>query len=74
MSRPRDRASAAGLLPNMEARPWADGKTFTYRYKPIDSKRWVSLGTDRAAAIRAVADMLGQTPHHGTMRWLWEQI
>lgn len=30
MNRPRDRASAAGLLPRMEARPRKDGLT-TYR-------------------------------------------
>jgi integrase len=72
MSRPRDRASAAGLLPGMEARVWADGRTVTYRYHPASGKP-VSLGTDRAAALQAVVAMLGQAPHHGTMRWLWEQ-
>lgn len=70
MSRPRDRASSEGLLPNMEARPWKDGKTVTYRYKPIGG-RWQSLGTDRVAAVRKVADMLGQGGDRGTVSELW---
>ena len=49
MNRPRDRASAAGLLPRMEARPWADGKTIAYRFHPFEGKP-IPLGTDRAAA------------------------
>jgi hypothetical protein len=59
MNRPRDRASAAGLLPRMEARPWADGKTITYRYHPIGGKP-VNLGTDRAEACRRVLELNGQ--------------
>lgn len=47
----KDRASAKGLLPLMEARPWADGKTVTYRYHPIGAKP-INLGTDRALAIK----------------------
>lgn len=35
MNRPRDRQSSLGLLPRMEARLWADGKTTTYRYHPV---------------------------------------
>jgi len=34
----RERASAQGLLPLMEARPWRNGKTITYRYHPIGGK------------------------------------
>ena len=70
MNRPRDRASAAGLLPRMEARPRKDGLT-TYRYHPVGGKP-VNLGTDRAEAIRKVAAM----NHHddsGTIKLLWKQ-
>lgn len=56
VNRPRDRSSAAGLLPRMEARPWRDGKTVTFRYHPIGG-RPINLGTDRAEAIRRVLDM-----------------
>ena len=70
MSRPKDRASAAGLLPNMEARPWADGVTFTFRYKPPGGK-WRSLGTDRLAALQEVLNLNRQGDTHGTMAWLW---
>lgn len=72
MNRPRDRASAAGLLPRMEARPWRDGKTVTYRYHPFDGKP-IRLGTDRAAAIRKVAAMIGKADDTGTIGKLWEQ-
>lgn len=72
MSRPRDRASAAGLLPGMEARPWKDGKTVTYRYHPAKGNP-IALGTDRDAAIRRVLDMNGERPGHGSLAWLWEQ-
>ena len=68
----KDRASAKGLLPLMEARPWADGKTVTYRYHPIGAKP-INLGTDRALAIKKVADMLGQSDGHGTLKWVWEK-
>ena len=61
-----------GLLPRMEARLWADGKTFTYRYHPVGRKP-VNLGTDLQAALRRVLDMNGESPHHGTFTWAWEQ-
>lgn len=70
MNRPRDRASAAGLLPRMEARPWADGKTITYRYHPVGSKP-LNLGTDRVLAIQRVAAMLGRADATGTIGRLW---
>lgn len=72
MNRPRDRASAEGLLPRMEPRPWRDGKTVTYRYHPVGSKP-INLGTDKTAAIRKVLDMNGETAHHGSLLWVWEQ-
>ena len=61
-----------GLLPRMEARLWSNGKTTTYRYHPVGGKP-INLGTDRAAAIRAVLDLNGNAAHHGTLRWVWEQ-
>lgn len=45
MNRPRDRASARGLLPRMESRPRKDGLV-TYRYHPVGGKP-INLGTDR---------------------------
>lgn len=72
MNRPRDRASAAGLLPRMEARPWKDGQTVSYRYHPIGAKP-ISLGTNKAAAIQRVADMLGRQDDSGTITRLWQQ-
>lgn len=71
MPRPRDRASAAGLLPRMEPRPWKDGKTVTYRYHPVGGKP-INLGTDREQALRRVLDMNGETAHHGSLLWCWE--
>lgn len=71
MSRPRDRASANGLLPRMEARPWAGSGKVTYRYHPVGGKP-INLGTDRDTALRKVLDMNGQGPGHGTLRWVWE--
>lgn len=56
----------------MEARPWKDGKTTTYRYHPIGGKP-ISLGTDKEAAIRRVLDLNGQRKEHGTLAWVWEQ-
>lgn len=74
MARPRDRASAAGLLPRMEARPWSDGKTITYRYHPV-GKKPIGLGTDKQAALRKVLDLNGQTPDgKGTLQWVWQQF
>jgi integrase len=68
----KDRESAKGLLPLMEARPWADGKTITYRYHPIQAKP-INLGTDRLAAIRKVLDLLGNNEDQGTLKWVWER-
>lgn len=65
----RDRQSATGLLPRMEARPRKDGLT-TYRYQTVDRKA-INLGTDKHAAIRKVLDMLGLAPDEGTIRSLW---
>jgi integrase len=70
MIRPKDRASAAGLLPRMEARPWSDGKTFTYRYHPMGGKP-ITLGTDKREAIQKVLDMNGRSGDAGTFRELW---
>lgn len=70
MPRPKDRESAHGLLPLMEARPWRDGKTTTYRYHPIGGKP-VNLGTDRDAAIRAVLDLNAKAKDQGTVGQLW---
>jgi integrase len=69
MNRPRDRASTAGLLPRMEARPRKDGLT-TYRYHPLGGKP-VTLGTDKGAAIRKVLDMNGRAGDEGTVGNLW---
>lgn len=70
MNRPRDRASSQGLLPRMEARPWADGKTITYRYHPIGAKP-INLGTDRDVAMRKVMDLTRSSPAIGTLAALW---
>jgi integrase len=72
MNRPRDRSSATGLLPRMEARPWKDSDKVTYRYHPVGGKP-INLGTDREKALRAVLDMNGETAHHGSLLWCWEQ-
>lgn len=71
MNRPRDRASAKGLLPLMESRPWKDGVTVTYRYHPIGGKP-INLGTDKQAAIRRVLAMTKATPETGTIKALWD--
>ena len=68
----KDRVSAKGLLPLMEARARVDGKTFTYRYHPVGGKP-IPLGTDRVAAIRKVLDMLGNNKEQGTLKWVWER-
>lgn len=70
MNRPRDRASAAGLLPRMEARPWRDGRTVTYRYLPVGGT-WTNLGTDRTEALRKVLELNGQADDTGTIGQLW---
>jgi integrase len=71
MNRPRDRASAAGLLPRMEARPRKDGLT-TYRYHPLGGKP-VNLGTDKSEAVRRVLEMLGVNDDRGSINRLWKQ-
>ncbi|MFZ5540776.1 MAG: tyrosine-type recombinase/integrase [Pseudomonadota bacterium] len=71
MTRKRDRASAKGLLPRMEARPWRrDPSKVTYRFHPLGGKP-INLGTDKAAAIRRVADMIGRCDEDGTIEHLW---
>lgn len=70
MTRPRDRASATGLLPRMEARPRADGLV-TYRFKPIKGKA-INLGTDKAAALQKVLHINNETPNKGTVAALWD--
>lgn len=69
----RDRKSAEGLLPLMEARPWLDGKTVTYRYHPTGQKP-INLGTNRVEAIRKVLDLLGLNKDQGTLKWVWEHF
>lgn len=66
----KDRQTALGLLPRMEARLWSDGKTVTYRYHPIGGKP-VNLGTDRREAIQKVLDMNGTGSDAGTVSELW---
>lgn len=72
MGRKRDRSSGMGLLPRMEARPWSDGKTVTYRYHPAGGKP-INLGTDKLKALQAVLDMNKERDTTGTLRWVWEQ-
>lgn len=72
MSRPRDRATAQGLLPLMEARPWKDGKTVTYRFHPLGGKP-VNLGTDKPDAIRQVLNLTSAAPGLGTLTWVWSR-
>jgi integrase len=69
MIRPRDRATAAGLLPRMEARPRKDGLV-TYRFHPAGGKP-ITLGTDRDEAIRRVLDLNMRAPDAGTVGALW---
>lgn len=69
MTRPRDRQTATGLLPRMEARPRKDGLV-TYRFHPLGGKP-ITLGTDKAAAIRQVLDMNSRAPDQGTFGQLW---
>lgn len=66
----RDRVSAKGLLPRMEARLWADGKTVSYRYHPVGGKP-MALGTDRQAAIQKVLDLSCKSGDAGTVKELW---
>ncbi|MGE5866560.1 MAG: tyrosine-type recombinase/integrase [Rhizobacter sp.] len=58
------------MLPRMEARPWGDGKTVTYRYHPLGGKP-INLGTDRVEAIRKVLDMNGENSDRETVAELW---
>src|SRR5205085_3216709 len=69
MSRTRDRASATGLLPRMEARPRKDGLV-TYRYHPVGGKP-ITLGTDKLEALRKVLDLNGRSGDDGTFRHMW---
>jgi integrase len=69
MSRPRDRASGAGLLPRMEARPLKDGG-FSYRYHPMGGKP-INLGRDLGKALQQVLDMNGRAGDKGTVGRLW---
>jgi len=69
MTRPRNRASAMGLLPRMEAIPRKDGLV-SYRYHPA-GKKPIPLGTDKSAAIRKVLDLNGENPIKGTVKHLW---
>lgn len=55
----------------MEARPWKDGKTVTYRFHPLGGKP-INLGTDKAAAIRRVLQLNSATPDAGTIKALWQ--
>ena len=66
----RDRQSALGLLPRMEARPWADGKTVSYRYHPVGGKP-LNLGSDKQAAIQKVLDLNRSGDDRGTVNELW---
>jgi integrase len=66
----RDRQSAMGLLPRMEARLWKDGKTVTYRYHPVGGKP-MKLGSDRAAAIQKVLDLSRSGNDAGSVAELW---
>ena len=70
MTRPRDRASAKGLLPRMEAMPRKDGLV-SYRYHPA-GKKPIPLGTDKEAAIRRVLDLNNENPIKGTVKHLWQ--
>lgn len=69
MNRPKDRASASGLLPRMEARPRKDGLV-TYRYHPSGGKP-ISLGSDKSVAIRRVLDMNNETTDRNSVAELW---
>lgn len=68
--KPRNRETAKGLLPRMEARLWKDGKTVTYRYHPIGGKP-MALGTDRMRAIQKVLDLNRSGDDRGTVAELW---
>jgi integrase len=69
--RPRNPRTAKGLLDRMEARVWADGKTVTYRYHPVNGKP-INLGRDRLAACRQVLDLIGAAENTSTLTYVWE--
>jgi len=74
MGRPRSKATAAlGLLPRMEAPLWTDGKTVTYRYRPMTGKP-INLGTDKVTALRKVLELMGTREGMGTVAWVWEKF
>lgn len=56
----------------MEARPWADGKTITYRYHPV-GKKPINLGTDKDLALRRALDLNSERKTHGALEWVWEK-
>lgn len=68
-TRPRDRASAEGLLHRMEARPRKDGSA-AYRYHPV-GKKPIALGDDKAIAIQKVLDMNKTVATNGNLNSLW---
>jgi integrase len=68
--KPRNRETAKGLLPRMEARLWKDGKTVTYRYHPMGEKP-LNLGTDRHKAMQKVLDLNRSGDDRGTVAELW---
>lgn len=70
VGRTRDHESGMGLLPRMEARIGVKGTT--YRYHPVKGKP-IGLGQDRLTAIQKVLNLLGQAPHAGSLRWVWEK-
>jgi integrase len=72
MGRPRKVRAGFGLLDRMQAMPWADGKTITYRYHPVGAKP-INLGTDKRAAIIKVLELTGQRESMGTLNWVWEK-
>ena len=74
MTRPRDRFSAMGLLPRMEARPRKDGLvTYRYQVPAMEGRKGyaVNLGTDKAEAIRKALDLTARANDQGTWGQLW---
>lgn len=68
--RKREKWYAQGLLPRMEARLWKDGKTVSYRFKPITGP-YINLGTNKDHAILKVAQMNDGASMPGTVKDLW---
>ncbi len=54
----------------MEARPWRDGKTVSYRYHPVGGKP-IALGTNKISAIQKVLDLNRRSGDDGTFLHLW---